>query len=83
MEKQTRFEYNLKIIDKLKELIIKYPYLRFGQLLVDCDIIRYEKEVLCDGQRENLLTIDPFNDESKVTWERMYNNKFAFNERFN
>lgn len=83
MEKQTRFEYNLKIIDKLKELIIKYPDLRFGQILVNCDIIRYEKEVLCDGQRENLLTVDPFNEESEITWNRMYNNKFAFKERFN
>ena len=77
MEKPTRFEYNLLIINKLKELIIKYPDLRFGQLLVNCDIIQYTNE---SGFP---IVKDPFNEESKVTWERMYNNKFAFNERFN
>ena len=77
MEKPTRFEYNLLIINKLKELIIKYPDLRFGQLLINCDIIQYTNEPGFP------VVEDPFNEESKVIWERMYNNKFAFNERFN
>lgn len=79
----NRQEYNKLILEKLSELVDKYPDLRFGQILVDCDIIQYEKEVLCDGQRENLLTIDPFNEESEITWERMLNNKFAFREMYN
>ena len=80
MERQ---KYNELILETLSKLVKKYPDLRFGQLLVDCDIIRYEKEVLCDGQRENLLTIDPFNEESRITWERMLMNKFAFKEQYN
>ncbi len=79
----NRLKYNRKIVNKLLELIEKYPYLRFGQLLVNCDIIKYDKDVLVDGQREDLLIIDPFNEESEVTWDRMYNNEFAFRERFN
>jgi hypothetical protein len=80
MERQ---KYNKLILETLSKLVKKYPDLRFGQILVDCDIIRYEKEVLCDGQRENLLTMDPFNEESEITWERMLLNKFAFKEQYN
>lgn len=72
----NRQEYNRKIISKLAEVIEKHPYLRFGQILVDCDIIQYEKSVLCNGQREDMLTIDPFNEESEITWERVRNIKF-------
>jgi hypothetical protein len=80
MERQ---KYNKLIIETLSKLVDKHPDLRFGQILVDCDIIQYEKEVLCEGQRENLLTIDPFNEESKITWERMLLNKFAFYKQYN
>jgi len=79
----TRQEYNRKILNKLFELVEKYPDLRFGQILVNCDIIRYEPSVLCDGQREDILVIDPFNEESEITWERMLLNKFAFKEQYN
>lgn len=67
----NRQEYNKLILSKLNELVELHPYLRFGQILVDCGIIQYEKEVLCDGQRENLLTVDPFNEESEITWDRI------------
>ena len=80
MERQ---KYNKLILETLSKLVEKYPDLRFGQILIDCDIIQYEKEVLCDGQRENLLTIDPFNEESEITWKRMLLNKFAFKELYN
>ena len=80
MERQ---KYNRLILETLSKLVEKYPNLRFGQILVDCDIIQYEKEVLCDGQRESLLTIDPFNEESEITWKRMLLNKFAFKEQYN
>jgi len=78
-----RQKYNKLILETLSKLVNKYPDLRFGQILVDCEIIRYEKDVLCDGQREDLLTIDPFNEESEVTWKRMLLNKFAFKEQYN
>ncbi len=78
----SRKLYNTAIVEKLKELVNKYPDMRFGQLLVNCDIIRYEKEVLCDGQRENILTVDPFNEESEITWKRMLLNKFVFKEQY-
>lgn len=80
MERQ---KYNKLILERLSKLVDKHPYLRFGQLLVDCDIIRYEPQVLCDGQREDVLVIDPFNEESEITWKRMLLNKFAFNEQYN
>ena len=79
----NRQEYNRKILTKLSELVEKHPYLRFGQLLVDCEIIKYEHAVLCDGQREDILVIDPFNEESEITWKRMLLNKFAFKEQYN
>ena len=80
MERQ---KYNKLILETLSKLIEKYPDLRFGQILVDCDIIKYEPSVLCDGQREDILVIDPFNEESEITWNRMKNSKFAFKELFN
>lgn len=80
MERQ---KYNKLILERLSKLVDKHPYLRFGQILVDCDIIKYEPSVLCDGQREDILLIDPFNEESGVTWDRMLKNKFAFYEQYN
>jgi len=80
MERQ---KYNKLILETLSKLIEKYPDLRFGQILIDCDIIKYEPSVLCDGQREDILMIDPFNEESEITWERMLLNKFAFKELYN
>lgn len=80
MERQ---KYNKLILERLSKLVDKHPDLRFGQLLVNCDIIQYEKNVLTDGDRENILTVDPFNEESKIIWKRMLMNKFAFYEQYN
>ena len=80
MERQ---KYNKLILETLSKLIEKYPDLRFGQILVDCDIIKYEPSVLCDGQREDILVINPFNEESEIIWKRMLLNKFAFKELYN
>lgn len=60
----SRLLYNQAIIDKLQELIKKYPDLRFGQLLLNCDAI--------------LINRDPFYEESELTWNRMCKNKFCF-----
>lgn len=71
----SRLLYNKAIIDKLSELIYKFPEQRFGQLLVNSDIIQYEPDISVNGQRE---VIDPFYEESELTWKRMCNNKFCF-----
>ena len=71
----SRLLYNKAIINKLSELVDKFPEQRFGQLLVNSDIIHYESD-----EREDILIIDPFYEESELTWKRMCNNKFCFNE---
>lgn len=76
----NHYLYNNTIINKLSELVQKYPEQRFGQLLVNSDIIQYEPDISVDGQRE---VIDPFYEESELTWKRMCNNKFCFNEQTN
>ena len=64
----NRQEYNRKIISKLKELIESYPDLRFGQILVDYNII----DLVPDRLHGNaLVALDPFNEESEVTWNKM------------
>ena len=71
----SRLLYNKAIIDKLSELIDKFPEQRFGQLLVNSDIIQYEPDISVDEQRE---VIDPFYEESELTWKRMCTNQFCF-----
>lgn len=71
----NHYLYNNTIINKLSELVQKYPEQRFGQLLVNSDIIQYESNISVDGQRE---VIDPFYEESELTWKRMCNNQFCF-----
>ena len=71
----SRLLYNKAIINKLSELIDKFPEQRFGQLLVNSDIIQYEPNISVDGQRE---VIDPFYEESELTWKRMCTNQFCF-----
>lgn len=74
MERQT---YNKLILERLSKLVDKHPDLRFGQILVNASII--ELQMLGD----KIVGIDPFNEESKITWNRMLNNKFAFYEQYN
>ena len=71
----SRLLYNKAIINKLSELIDKFPEQRFGQLLVNSDIIQYESDISVDEQRE---VIDPFYEESELTWKRMCTNQFCF-----
>ena len=71
----SRLLYNKAIINKLSELIDKFPEQRFGQLLVNSDIIQYEPDISIDEQRE---VIDPFYEESELTWKRMCTNQFCF-----
>ena len=69
--------YNTAIVNKLVELVNKYPDLRFGQILVNAEIIRYKNDY------DEIVPIDPFNEEPEIMWERMKNNKFVFKELFN
>lgn len=71
----NHYLYNNTIINKLSELVQKFPEQRFGQLLVNSDIIQYEPDISVDEQRK---VIDPFYEESELTWKRMCNNQFCF-----
>lgn len=72
----TRQEANLVLVESLKEIVLKYPDLRFGQILVDFGIIRY----ISNTYDETLITIDPFNEESVTT---LQNFKDRFNQLIN
>lgn len=74
----SRLLYNQAIIDKLQELVKRCPDWRFGQILANSGIIQYMPDVFIDAQHENILTVDPFYEESEVTWKRMLNNKICF-----
>ena len=71
MERQ---KYNKLILETLSELVKKYPDLRFGQILVDCDIIKYD---IADNGIE---VIDPFYEESEDTLNRMMKSRIISKE---
>ena len=78
-----RRKYNKLILETLSKLVDKYPDLRFGQILVNSDIIQLE-ECLLEGERQTVITgIDPFYEESEITWNRLSISKFAFKEKYN
>lgn len=54
----TRQEANKKILEKLAIMVEKYPDWRFGQLLVNCDLL----EIIKPG-----IVADPFHEESEQT----------------
>ena len=74
MERQ---KYNKLILETLSKLVKKHPDLRFGQILVNAEIITYENDY------DEMVVKDPFNEESEITWKRMLLNKFAFKEQYN
>lgn len=63
----TRQEANKKILEKLSELVEKYPDQRFGQLLVNTNIVE-TNQVLGHIEAD-----DPYNDESTEIYARMLN----------
>lgn len=74
----NRYQHNTAIVNKLKELVDKYPGLRFNQLLIDCGVLSSEDQmVLSTG---NSFIKDPFYEESEVTWKRMCKNRMCFNK---
>ena len=64
-----RLLYNRAIVDKVKEMIEKYPFMRFGQILVNLDIVHSEG----DG-----YAIDPFYEEPERMWNRIISDKKIF-----
>lgn len=72
---KNRKLFNTAIVRKLQELVEEYPDLRFGQILMCSGVLN--SAVTSNG---SILIDDPFFEEPKDTWERMINNKFAFDE---
>ena len=76
----SRKQTNRAILLELYNLIEKYPDLRFGQILVNCDIIQ-EEEVLLEGERQTVLIgIDPFYEESEDILNRMMRSRIISKE---
>ena len=69
-----RFLYNTAIINKLQEIITKYPDWRFGQILWNCGILYWD-------DIEAYRIHDPHNDEPKEIWNRMLQNKICFPDK--
>jgi hypothetical protein len=69
MEKiKNRQTANFELVRKLSELVIAYPDLRFGQILVNFGFV----EQIIDHYDVNIvLTKDPFNEESVDTLNRV------------
>ncbi len=59
-----RQKYNRLILNKISDLIEEYPMLRFGQILVNLDIVHSEGEG---------YAIDPFYEEPEIMWKRIQN----------
>lgn len=67
---EKRQNANIEILQMIGDVVMKYPDLRFGQILVNLGIIEYERNTY----DETLITKDPFNEESVVTLNRMREN---------
>ena len=71
----NRLLYNRAIVNKLSELIERYPHLRFGQLLINTEIIELNDK---SDSNANITIKDCYNEEPEVTWKRMCRNNFVF-----
>lgn len=67
-----RYKYNMLILKELLELAEKYPYLRFGQLLINFNILELA------GSRENIYIKDCFNEESEKMYRRLLKRKLDY-----
>ena len=71
----NRLLFNRAILNRLHYVVENNPDLRFGQILTNCDIITGAH---VEGNK--IVVIDPFYEESEVTWNKMCKNKFCFQE---
>ena len=60
---KMRKEYNKKILEVLTKYIEENPEIRFGQALINLNILQNEKD-------KNVI-FDPFSDESVDIYQRM------------
>lgn len=67
---KNRQKANFELVNKLSELVIAYPDLRFGQILVNFGFI---KQIIDHYDDNIILTEDPFNEESVDTLNRVKN----------
>ena len=64
---KTRQECNLEIINRLRDYILSHPDIRFGQALVNLNILN----IVYDSLGENPIVSDPYYEESVQTLKRM------------
>lgn len=64
---KTRQECNLEIINRLGDYILSHPDIRFGQALVNLNILN----IVYDSLGENPIVSDPYYEESVQTLKRM------------
>ena len=57
------FSYNEKILKVLTKYLEENPEIRFGQALINLNILQYEKD--------KYVVFDPFSDESVDIYQRM------------
>lgn len=69
---KTRKEYNSAILAIISRVIKECPYMRFGQILANLNIIQYEQNTYDDS----LITLDPFNIESDKMLENIKKSSF-------
>lgn len=65
---KNRQTANFELVNKLSELVIAYPDLRFGQILVNFGFI---EQIIDHYDSGIILTKDPFNEESVDTLKRV------------
>ena len=65
-----RQEANKKILEKLAIMIEKYPDMRFGQLLVNLNIIQtdYEGRIMDPFFKESVNILEDINNALKRDW---------------
>lgn len=60
-----RQQANIEILQIIGETVMKYPDLRFGQILTMLDIIQYKTINKISALGAHVIeTVDPFNEES-------------------
>lgn len=64
----NRQSANLDILTKIEEMVLNYPDLRFGQILVNLNIIEYQRN---PASFDIIGVKDPFNEESVITLNRI------------
>lgn len=72
---RRRQEHNRQIVKVLAALVEQQPTIRFGQLLVNMDVVQQQfVKGSWDGKtlvEDRTITLDPYQDESRATLDRM------------